>query len=127
MKITHIETLLAKNVAAVRVRTDDGAEGIGQTSPYYADGSVDVLHKALAPFFLGQNPWDLAVIEDRAIRQHHKIRGPFLFRAMCGLDTAIWDLLGKVTEQPVCSTTASNRFADYVVAAIEFLQSTKLR
>ncbi len=53
MKIACIETLLTKNVAVVRVRTDDGAEGIGQTSPYYADVAVDVLHKALAPLFLG--------------------------------------------------------------------------
>ena len=35
------------------------------------------------------------------VRANHKTTGTFLFRALCGVDTAIWDLLGKVAGVPV--------------------------
>jgi L-alanine-DL-glutamate epimerase-like enolase superfamily enzyme len=101
VKITRIETHLGKQQAIVRVYTDDGAEGIGQTSTYGAETTVQVLHRMVAPFFLGQNPWDVERIVERVIRKSHKFPGTFLHRALCGIDTAIYDLLGKLAGQPV--------------------------
>lgn len=101
MKITSIETFLADQIAVVRVRTDDGAEGIGQTSPFQPGLTVRVLHEMVAPCFLGRDPWDLEVLVERCIRTHYKFPSSFLLRALCGVDTALWDLLGKVTGQPV--------------------------
>jgi L-alanine-DL-glutamate epimerase-like enolase superfamily enzyme len=101
MKITRIETLHTQQVAIVRVLTDAGAEGIGQTAPFHADITAQVLHRMVAPVFLNQNPWDLAVLVKRCLDQHYKFTGTFLYRALCGVDTAIWDLLGKITRQPV--------------------------
>lgn len=40
MKIKSIETFTKGQVAIVRVRTDDGAEGYGQTAPFNAGKSV---------------------------------------------------------------------------------------
>lgn len=102
MKIATIETFLADQLAIVRIRTDDGAEGIGQTSPFQPGLSVRVLHEMAAPFFLGQDPWDLEALVERCIRKQYKFPSTFLLRALCGIDTALWDLLGKVTGQPVC-------------------------
>jgi L-alanine-DL-glutamate epimerase-like enolase superfamily enzyme len=102
MKIASIETFRRDdNLAIVRVRTDDGAEGIGQTSPYLAGQSVAALHELVAPFFLGRNPWDLEAAIDEFARQNYKFFGTTLWRALCGVDTAVWDLLGRVTGQPV--------------------------
>ena len=101
MKIERIETYLAPQQAVVRIFTDDGAEGIGQTAPYMADITVDVLHKMVAPFFLGQDPWQVERLVETCLTHHYKFHGSFLCRALCGVDTAIWDLLGKVTGQPV--------------------------
>ncbi len=101
MKIVRIETHLGPQQSVVRVFTDDGAEGIGQTSTYGADITVDVLHKMIAPFFLGQNPWDLERLIERCLNRLHKFPGTFVHRALCGIDTAIWDLLGKMAGQPV--------------------------
>lgn len=53
MEIVRIETWVTEHQAVVRVYTDDGAEGIGQSSPHQPDITVDVLHKMVAPFFLG--------------------------------------------------------------------------
>jgi L-alanine-DL-glutamate epimerase-like enolase superfamily enzyme len=101
MKIETIETMLAGEVAVVRVRTDDGAEGIGQTSPFGPEITVKVLHDMVAPFFLGQDPWDVEALVSKTVRDQYKFPSTFILRALCGVDTAIWDLLGKVTERPV--------------------------
>jgi L-alanine-DL-glutamate epimerase-like enolase superfamily enzyme len=102
VKITSIETFQRDaNFAIVRVRTDNGAEGYGQTSPYIADQSVPVLHSMVAPAFLGRDPWDLEAIIDSVVRAQYKFYGTQFWRALCGVDTAVWDLLGQVTGQPV--------------------------
>lgn len=101
MKIESIETLLLGEVAAVRIRTDDGAEGIGQTAPYRPGITVKVLHEMVAPLFLGQDPWDGEALVAKTLRAHYKFPTTFLQRALCGVDTAIWDLLGKAAGQPV--------------------------
>ncbi|NJL58074.1 mandelate racemase/muconate lactonizing enzyme family protein [bacterium] len=101
MKITQIETLVAHDVAVVRVRTDDGAEGIGQTAPFMADITAAVLHRLVADSFLGQNPWDVKALVRECLRRRYKYTGTFLLRALCGVDTAIYDLLGNITGQPV--------------------------
>ena len=101
MKIERIETYLAPQLAIVRVVTDDGAEGIGQTSTYGADVAVDVLHTMVAPSFLGEDPWDVDRLVQKCLTRQYKFPGTFMCRALCGVDTAIYDLLGKVTGQPV--------------------------
>lgn len=102
MKIISIETFLREDrLAIVRVRTDTGAEGYGQTAPYAADLSVAVLHRLVAPAFVGTDPWDVEVIGRAVLRQHYKMHGSFIKRALCGVDTAIWDLLARSVDLPV--------------------------
>ncbi len=101
MKIERIETYLVPQLAIVRIVTDDGVEGVGQTSTYGADITVDVLHKMVAPFFLGQDPWEVERLIQNCLKRQYKFPGTFICRALCGVDTALWDLLGKVTGQPV--------------------------
>jgi L-alanine-DL-glutamate epimerase-like enolase superfamily enzyme len=101
MKIERIETYLAPHLAIVRVMTDDGAEGFGQTSTYGADVTVDVLHTMVAPSFLGEDPWEVDRLVQRCLTRQYKFPGTFICRALCGIDTAIYDLLGRVTSQPV--------------------------
>jgi len=102
VKITSIETFQRDaNLALVRVRSDDGLEGWGQTSPYLADQSVPAIHDQIAPWFLGSDPWDVAATVDRLVRAEYKFYGTVLFRALCGVETAVWDLLGKSVGRPV--------------------------
>ncbi|GHJ39219.1 mandelate racemase/muconate lactonizing enzyme family protein [Streptomyces sp. TS71-3] len=101
MRITAIETLLRGPLAAVRVHTDDGLTGIGQTAPYEAATSVGVLHTMVAPLFLGRDPWDVEALVDACVRHHYKFSGGFLLRALAGVDTALWDVLGKAAGRPV--------------------------
>jgi hypothetical protein len=102
MKISSIETFHQNNyLALVKVRTEDGLEGWGQTSAFLADQSVPALHDQVAPWFLGSDPWDVAAVVDRCVRREYKFYGTVLYRALCGIETAIWDLLGKSVGRPV--------------------------
>ena len=102
MKIAEIATFhTSASLALVRVRTDDGAEGWGQTSAYLADLAVEMLHTRLARWFIGTDARDLEATETRLVRTEYKHWGTVLFRALCGIDTAIWDLLGRVSGVPV--------------------------
>ena len=53
MKIISIETFTNEYVGLLRVRTDDGVEGWGQTSTYNADISTQVVHRQVVPHILG--------------------------------------------------------------------------
>lgn len=101
MKITRIETFATPAVGFVRITDDTGAQGWGQVSTYNADITVQVLHRQVAPWTVGVEITDLDDHLDRIVEREHKFPGSYLCRAMCGLDTAIWDLRGKVAGQPV--------------------------
>ncbi len=103
LKIKSIETFTqGTNLSVVRVKTDDGVEGYGQISPYDADVSATVLHRKIAPLVLGRDPADIGPIADRCIEENYKFPWSFVCRALTGVDTALWDLLGKRAGKSVC-------------------------
>lgn len=102
LKIQSIETFTKGNLGMVRVQTDDGSDGWGQVSNYDADISVLVLHRKVAGYGLGKDPADLDQIVDLCIEGNYKYPWSYVCRALTGLDTAIWDLLGKREEKTVC-------------------------
>jgi L-alanine-DL-glutamate epimerase-like enolase superfamily enzyme len=102
MKIQSIETFSTQWVSVVRVRTDEGAEGWGQISPYNADIASAVMHRQVAPHALGQDASDMIALEKRIVEAELKFPGSYLRRALGGLDTALWDLRGRQENKSVC-------------------------
>jgi L-alanine-DL-glutamate epimerase-like enolase superfamily enzyme len=102
MRIASIETFSSRDLALLRVRTDDGAEGWGQVSPYNADITALVVHRQIAPHALGQSAHDTERLIDLITDREHKFPGSYVWRALCGLDTALWDLRGKLEGKSVC-------------------------
>jgi L-alanine-DL-glutamate epimerase-like enolase superfamily enzyme len=102
VRIASVETFGDEHVALVRVRTDEGSEGWGQVAPYHADITAQVLHRQVAPHALGRDPLDLEALVDEIPEREHKFPGSHLYRALAGLDTALWDLRGKVEGKSVC-------------------------
>lgn len=102
MKITSIETFATSAICMVRVRTDDGAEGWGQAAPSNADITATVLHRQVAPQALGADPMEPEALAERIIESQYKFPGTYVCRAVGGLDTALWDLRGKVEKKGVC-------------------------
>ena len=102
MKIRSVESFGNADVALVRVQTDDEAEGWGQVAPYNADITTEILHRQVAPHALGGNPLDIDFLVDTIPEREHKFPGSYLHRALAGLDTALWDLRGKLEGKSVC-------------------------
>lgn len=102
MKIQRIETYTQGGLCIVRVCTDDGHEGFGQTAPFYADITATVLHRQVAPHVLGEEASDIDRLVDRCVEREYKFPGSYICRAVGGLDTALWDLHGKLADKSVC-------------------------
>lgn len=90
----------ARFATLIRLHTDDGLTGIG--SAYAHPGVVQASVDHLAPFILGYDPVDT----DRTHTRLHGIsrwygRKGGAVAAIGGIDTALWDLRGKLAGQPV--------------------------
>ncbi len=100
----------------VQVETDTGEVGYGEVCPLgpfylpsYAAG-VRAGVKELAPHLLGSDPTQLSVLNrrmDAALKGHPYVK--------TGIDMACWDILGKVTGQPVCTLLGGRFGADFVL------------
>ena len=103
MKIRRIETFSNAFVCLVRVTADSDAVGWGQVAPYNADITAQVLHRQVAPHALGLDAFDIDALVDVVGEKEHKFPGSYLCRAIGGLDTALWDLRGKLEDRSVCA------------------------
>jgi len=103
MKINRLETLRLgefPNLVWLRVHTDQGVAGLGETS--YAAQSVEAyLHEYVAPCVLGRDPLEIEALT-RSLTGYLGWRGSGVeTRAASAFDLALWDLYGKVCNQPL--------------------------
>ncbi|MGE0239119.1 MAG: mandelate racemase/muconate lactonizing enzyme family protein, partial [Parvibaculaceae bacterium] len=101
MIIQKLETFTNEYVGFVRVTTDTGNQGWGQVSTYNADITCEIFHRQVARHALGTDALDFAPTLERINEKEHKFPGSYLRRATTGLDTALWDLRGKLEDKPV--------------------------
>lgn len=104
MKITQIETLRTEefsNVIWVRVHTDEGVIGLGET--FYGAGAVEAhIHDTLAIRLLGKNPLHIEALHKEMLNLPMAQSSTGVeYRAASAIDIALWDLFGKVCNQPV--------------------------
>ena len=102
MIITSIETFTRQRLGFVRIRTDSGDEGWGQLSSFNADISATVMHRQIARSALGADALNIDRLVDLCIEAQYKFPGSYVCRALAGLDTALWDLRGKLEGKSVC-------------------------
>ena len=89
--------------AWVRVTTEDGIYGLGEASPMAnGNASLEIIQSAFAPMLVGADPLDQRVLQDRLFHHHIKIglEGAFA-GALAAIDIALWDLKGKLLNQPI--------------------------
>lgn len=99
--IGKLETFSNEFVCFVKLTTAAGAVGWGQTSTYNADITAQVFHRQVAPWALGADAMDIPALIERIEAREHKFPGSYRCRAIAGLDTALWDLHGKLAGKPV--------------------------
>jgi len=105
MKLKSIETFSTRRLCIVRVTDDDGLQGYGQAAPFNADITATVLHRQIAPHALGADTADAADINalvDACIDRNHKFPWSYVCRALGGVETALWDLMGRREGKGVC-------------------------
>jgi L-alanine-DL-glutamate epimerase-like enolase superfamily enzyme len=110
MKITGIDTIYWKrgqdapwwpNWTWVRVQTESGHVGIGETYPRN-EAEAAVIHSTVAPLLLGRDAGDIDRIWADLYRTFDfQVTGGTEMRVLSAINLALWDLLGKALGAPV--------------------------
>ena len=86
----------------IKATTDEGVIGWGEACSGANVASVEETLRAMEPFVVGRSPWS-----SEAIRESLWHTGIWMFRkptasfAYAGIDMALWDICGKVANQPL--------------------------
>jgi len=96
LTITKVESWTQGAYGFVRITTNDGRQGWGQLSSYEPDITAMVLHRHVVRHVLGSDPAQIDALVDRVIDANMKYPWSYVCRALSGVDTAIWDLYGKI-------------------------------
>ena len=107
MKIVAIETIVPGELSQlpalvfVRIHTDDGLVGCGET--YYTPRAVsEYIHEFLAPLVMGMDVTAPEAIWETAYSAAAKFGGKGLeLRALSAVDIAAWDLVAQAAEMPL--------------------------
>ncbi len=89
-----------RDYALVRVRTEDGVEGIA----YCLEGVLvaAAIDELLGPMVVGEDPFDHRRLWDRMFRSSLQVgRRGAVMRGISLIDIALWDIVGKATGQPI--------------------------
>ncbi|MGA8116996.1 MAG: enolase C-terminal domain-like protein [Actinocatenispora sp.] len=106
---SSFETKTGNTRTFVRLRTDDGLEGWGETMH---GRPVAALVRRMAPEVLGHSPFELESLH----RRTHMVpffHGYLGYAAIAALDVACWDLIGKATDRSLVDLLGG-RFRDTV-------------
>lgn len=93
-----------KGGIVVKITTDEGLEGIGEAgfSAVYFPTVGPIINQQLGPMLVGKDPRNIGGIWQEMLNATHMWgrRGIETY-ALSGIDIALWDLLGKISNQPV--------------------------
>jgi galactonate dehydratase len=105
MKISGIETYIAgnpwKNWLFVKVTTDEGIHGIGEGTLNGFARTVEAAIHELSQLAIGMDPFDVETLSLRLFRDVYSDGGQIQGSALAAIETACWDIMGKVTGQPL--------------------------
>ena len=111
MRIVAIETIHVRRGITVhwgpiqwlwvRIHTDTGLVGLGETYPR-PDAEKAIVHHALAPVLLGRDPAEIDKLWLDMFRAvSYSGWGGAEMRAISAIDIALWDLAGKAANVPI--------------------------
>jgi galactonate dehydratase len=108
MKIASVECLPVyagwrKNFVFVRVETDSGLVGWGEAySQYDRDTAITAQVTELGRYLVGRDPFHIRHILQMSFDDYAQRRGSLEFYcATSGIEQALWDIVGKETQQPI--------------------------
>ena len=103
MKITAIETIRVAerpNLLWLRVHTDEGISGLGET--FFGAATVEShVHEYIAPRVLGRDPFEIDRLAADLVGYLGFRSSGAEMRGNSAFDIALWDLFGKAMNQPI--------------------------
>jgi galactonate dehydratase len=94
MKITGVESVFVDHYLFVRVQTDAGLSGLGESGAWgFLEASAAVVQK-FARYLVGQDPLRIEHHWQYLYRWSH-FRGAAIMGALSAIDLALWDIAGK--------------------------------
>ena len=105
MKITEVKTVLCHGAfrtwTLVKVTTDEGLIGWGDATEWVrAQAHKKVIEEDLSPLVIGEDPFDIEKLWQKMWIASY-VGGKDLSVAMTGIETALWDIVGKALNTPV--------------------------
>jgi len=105
MKVTRVEVFLVaakwRNFTLVKIDTDSGIVGWGEGTLGWKETAVrEMIEDFARRYVIGQNPFDIEALWFKLYQVEHNT-GPVMYSAMAGIETALWDIVGKACGQPV--------------------------
>jgi galactonate dehydratase len=100
MRIANVESLLVAGSHYVRITTDDGITGIGQSACWAYPEAVDAVLRHFTRYLVGQDPLRIEHHWSHLYRMG-PFRGSILGGAVSAVDIALWDIKGKHYQAPV--------------------------
>lgn len=100
MRINCLEAIPSGGACYVRITTDDGLSGVGESTCFAWPTAVAEVARSFAGYLRGKDPLD---IEDHwlALYRAYSFRGMAVTGALAAVDQALWDLKGKHFGVPV--------------------------
>ncbi len=103
MRITALETISTvefENILWLKVHTNEGIVGLGET--FFMPRAVEAyVHETLAPRLIGRDPRAIDRIAKDLVGYLGFRSSGVEMRGNSALDIALWDILGKLTGQPI--------------------------
>ena len=103
MKVEAIETIRLgefPNLLWVRVLTDEGISGLGET--FYGPGAAEAhIHEVIAPYLLGKDALAVEAHQAHLVGYLGFVGSSAEMRGRSAVDMALWDILGKAAAMPL--------------------------
>ena len=102
IKITGLKTYILPRAILVKIETNAGVTGWGESSPNNTHLIRTFIETDMKDRIIGRDPFDVEPIWDELYWYNHDL-GPAgaLPYAIAGIDLALWDIKGKILNQPV--------------------------
>lgn len=100
MRIETVEVLPAAGALYVRVTTDDGTTGVGESTFFAWPEAAGVIAESFRPALVGADPFDTEQLWLTLYRAF-SFRGMAVVGAISAVDQALWDIKGKALGEPV--------------------------
>ncbi len=102
IKITNLKTYVLPRAILTKLETNAGISGWGESSPNNTRLIQTFIQTDMKDRVIGRDPFDVEPIWDELFWYNHDL-GPAgaLPYAIAGIDLALWDLKGKILNEPV--------------------------